>query len=234
MAALMEETQKTNELLAGLVKNLQNSAAHPKKCNFLPLSLIDSEVTWEVWRGQLRAMLLGCDLLPYLTGEVTEPQDKNSAAWSTWNTERQNIFQLITASITKSVWCRMVKLSWNPEESDPLETYRTLCEALGGESENRNRVRMHEFFHLSPESFDTLDAYFDRVCTLRQELEREGVENHVKTEIYTVLSAIQPMYPRLVDRNMRVLEESAVKGEILEWDVFIKDLTLQCAEQDLE
>ncbi len=81
----------------------------------------------------------------------------------------------------------MLRIGWNPEGGDPVAAYTKVREVLRHSSETMTRLRTLEFFSLRPESFDTLDAYLTRVCALRQQLRRDGVENHVKTEIYTVL-----------------------------------------------
>lgn len=234
MQAVKEEIKKGNKLLASMVDGW-NSTAPAEKRNINPLPLVDSKTTFEMWNSQLRAALTPHNLLPYLYGGICEPPNKNSTEWATWNIDRRDVFQLITASVTDpNVWFSMTRIGWNPENSDPAEAYTKVLEVLQVRSENMTLLRTLESFSLRPESFDTLDAYLTRVCVLRQQLRRAGLENHVKTEIYTVLSVMQRSYPRVVDGIMLMLEGIAAEGGTVEWAVFIKDLTLECAQLNLE
>ncbi|KAK3905749.1 hypothetical protein C8A05DRAFT_12462, partial [Staphylotrichum tortipilum] len=228
-----EELRKGNKRLVSLVKKW-NGAAHTEKRTFKALPLLDLETNFQVWRSRFRATLAPYKLLRYVDDEVPEPQDKKSAEQFNWNTDGRDVFRLLTASITDPVWSRMVIFGWNPKDGDPHDTYCNVFDALQGRSENMNRLRTQEFFSLRPESFGMIDAYFDRICTLRQELGDDDVENNVATEIKTVLSAIKHKYPQVMERNMRKLQESVAAGKYLILGFFVRDLTLECLEDDFE
>jgi hypothetical protein len=220
LIAQLAEAKKTKHTVTTTVTEKRTLSSIPQ---------LTDEKDLEVWDTQVRASLAPDDLFRYLEKDVPEPEDKTTDEWRQWKMDRQDIYKLLTASIRKAtIISRMTRIGWKPDDVDPRKMYMKAFEALQHGTEETARRLTNQFFTMTPKQFDSMDAYVTRVCTIRQRLRTAGLKHPLKTDIYTVLTAIKDAYPEVFERGMRKLEK-----DDLEWDDFIKELTERCVDKDI-
>jgi hypothetical protein len=233
----MEERLRRREMehLAAVQKLLRNNnTATVEKRVFVTLPVLTNENELENWDSQLRAALAPYGLFKYLEKDIPKPEptgeddDDFVNELSKWNTDRADIFKLMTASLKKgTIWSRMTRIGWKPEHVDPRQTYLKVFEALQHGTVHTTRLLIKEYFELRPAKFDSMDAYINRVCTVRQRLRNIGIAHPLETDVYTVLSAVKESYPELFDRNIKKMEDKT-----LTWEILVKDMTETCVDRD--
>lgn len=227
---LMKQLTERDKLIEKLVKKLDDATTTTtEKRTLVAVPALNGEGDLEVWESQIRASLAPDNLFRYLEKDIPEPEDQDSTEWKRWKTDRQDIFKLLTASLKKaSVMSRMTRIGWKPDDVDPRRLYLKAFEALQHGTEETLRMLTYEFFTMTPKKFDSMDAYISRVCVLRQRQRTAGLEHPLKTDLFTVLTAIKPSHSEIYERCMAKIEENDLK-----WDDFIKELTEKCVDTDI-
>lgn len=197
-----------------------------EKRTFVTLPVLKSEEDLEVWDSQLRASLAPYSLFKYLDRDVAEPEEDDK--YKTWKADRSDIFKLIVASLKNgNIWSRMMRIGWKPDDVDPRAAYTKVFEALQHGTVHTTRLLIKEYMALKPKSYDNMDKYIDRLCTLRTRLRNMKIINPLEMDVYPVLTAIESDYPELFDRNIRKMDEKT-----LTWEDLVKDMTETCVDRD--
>ena len=138
----------------------------------------------------MRMVLQARDLWEVVSGEEVKPETEKAA--QAWDKKARKALAVIALAMTGEEKENII------ECTTPKEAWDSLEKLYEGKGRNRKFMLLHELFHLSVESKETMDAYLRAVREKMSELSTIGLKLEDDIKLAIILNGLPEKYRYLV------------------------------------
>ena len=224
LSYMMATTMKHSEKFASQLSNLDQPL--PQRRFLMALPIWKGESGEENWKAMLKLLLRRDDLYRYVEVDIPQPEDE--AERQNWRADRQDIVELLMASIRGAGSLERIRcLGWSPENDGPRETYHIILDAMGSRYDDEirlvqafNKLAVGDGFGQDcPEDMHP-DDYFSELDKLYDYAIEEHRHIHFHPESLSYfLGGIRACYPEVYDRQAPKINDRSFT-----WNALFRDI----------
>jgi len=182
------------------------------------------------WKDCMYNMLVVEGLVKFVTGYPEEPASADAKeAWET-KRARTNLYLVMAVSHSETLLSQLENSGWNGSVIAPKEKWDLICSVVPEVTARSVGLMFHDLVTLRVENFDSLQAYLNRLGTLRAQLKvnKPKLDDSVYLMAALYCSGLKDLIP--IEWEWWARDDAAEK---LTWESFTKELTQFAQSQKL-
>ncbi|KAG7293384.1 hypothetical protein NEMBOFW57_003434 [Staphylotrichum longicolle] len=211
-----------DQQLATQWANIQNHLKQQLRV-LMPLPILSGEHDKENWKAMLELSLARDGLYRYVEDVVPQPEDE--AGRQMWKTDRQDIVELMMASVQDHRLLERIRcLGWSPAHSGPKATYRTILDALGNRYDRE--IELVQLLNgLQADEDQPIDKHPEDYFYALDRLYKKARARHRHIHYHPIslsyfLEGIRGQFPRVYDRHAAKVDDGSFT-----WNALFRDIT---------
>ena len=174
------------------------------------IELLQGSTNYRTWKFSMRMVLLARDLWEVVSGEEVKPETEREG--QAWDKKARKALAMIALAMTGEEKENII------EYTSPKEAWESLEKLYEGKGQNRKFMLLHELFHLSVESGETMDAYLQAVKEKMSELSTIGLKLEDDVKLTIIPNGLSEKYRYLVVslENQKKIDFNELTARLME------------------